>query len=80
MTTDKKKIPASISDYIIEHYSEDFLFELKDVKKVKGELLYTIEVSKDDYLYTLVFTEKGTLINQEAEQAFPPDTHDEPTA
>jgi hypothetical protein len=78
MKTDK--IPFKISEYITEHFVEDFLFTVKETKKIEGHTFYTIEVSKDDYIYTLRFSEDGDLISKEADEAFPPDTHEEPIA
>lgn len=74
------KIPHKISDYITEHFKEDFLFDIKETKKIKGHTFYTIEVSKDDYIYTLRFSEEGDLLSKEADEAFPPDPHEEPVA
>lgn len=75
----EQKIPSGISDYINDHFREDFLFTVKGVKEISGHTVYTIEVSKDDYIHTLRFNENGHLLKKEAEQAFPPDTHEEPT-
>jgi hypothetical protein len=74
-----EKIPYRISDYIQEHFKEDFLFEVKEIKEINGHPLYVIEVSKDDYIHTLRFNEHGTLLSEDAEQAFPPDIHEEST-
>jgi hypothetical protein len=66
----EKKIPYGISDYIREHFSEDFLFRVKEVNESKGHSVYVVEVSQDDYIYTLRFNEEGVLLNEDAEQAF----------
>jgi hypothetical protein len=79
MKTDQE-IPLGISSYIGDHFKEDFLFEVKGVKQIKGHSIYTVEVSKDDYIHTLRFNEDGTLIEEKAEQAFPPDIHEEQTS
>jgi hypothetical protein len=73
----EKRIPHGISDYIQEHFKEDFLFDVKEVKEIDGHSVYTVEVSKDDYIHTLRFNEEGTLLKEEAEQAFPPDRHEQ---
>ncbi|HEX5168376.1 MAG TPA: hypothetical protein VFW11_04340 [Cyclobacteriaceae bacterium] len=73
------KIPAKVLDYVSEHFRDDFLFEVKASKKVHGRNVYSIEVSKDNYIYTLLFNEQGDMIKSEVVQAFPPDIHDEPT-
>lgn len=78
MSTDKAKLPYKISHYITERFREDFLFKLKEVGQIKGQTHYTIEVAKDDYIHTLVFNEDGQLVKEQADEAFPPDTHDEP--
>jgi hypothetical protein len=72
-------IPFKITDYIREHFREEFLFEVKKVIQVKGHPQYEVEVSKDDYIYKLSFNENGDLLKEEAEQAFPPDEHEGPT-
>lgn len=53
--------------------------EVKSVKKVKGHPHYSLEVTKDDHIYLLEFSEGGKLLNEEAVEAFPPDGHDELT-
>lgn len=77
MTTHKEKLPYKISDYITERFREDFLFKVKEVSQIHGQTYYTIEVAKDDYIHTLVFNEDGQLVKDQADEAFPPDTHDE---
>lgn len=75
----QKGIPFEISEYIRNHFREDFLFHVKEVKEVGGHSEYVVEVSKDDYDYTLRFNEKGKLLKEDAEQSFPPDIHEEQT-
>jgi len=79
MTPKTQKIPAKISDYIADHFREDFLFEVKAVKQIGGHVYYMIEVSKDNYVHSLRFNEDGDLVKEEADQAFPQDIHDEQT-
>ena len=64
------KLPHSISSYVREHFREDFLFEVKDIRRVKGRLTYSVEVAKDDVIYMLKFNEEGKLLSEETEQAF----------
>ena len=73
----EQRIPFKISEYITDHFKEDFLFEVKDIKEIHGHTIYSIEVSKDDYIHKLRFNEDGTLVKEESEQAFPPDIHEE---
>ena len=68
-----QRIPYRISDYINEHFREDFLFEVKSIKEEKGHTFYTIEVSKDDYIHVLRFNEDGQLLKEETDPAFPLD-------
>jgi hypothetical protein len=75
----EETIPYGISDYIREHFKEDFLCHVKDVKKNNGHSTYFVEVSKDDYIYTLRFNDDGVLLKEDTEQAFPPDIHEEQT-
>lgn len=79
MKTNNQKLPYQITEYIKEHFREDFLFEVKEVRQIKGHWYYTIEVTKDNYSHTLRFSENGELIKDEADQTFPPDVHEEPT-
>jgi hypothetical protein len=71
-----QRIPFGITEYIRDHFKDDFLFELKDVREVSGRPVYTVEVSKDDYIHSLKFNEDGTLLKEEAKEAFPPDSHE----
>jgi hypothetical protein len=71
-------LPYRITEYINGHFKEDFLFEVKDVRKVKNRWFYTVEVSKDNYIQTLKFNDKGEVISGDTEEAFPPDIHEEP--
>jgi hypothetical protein len=71
-----EKLPVNISEYINNNFTDDFLVSVKDVRSVKGQPHYFIEVSKDDYIHMLEFNETGVLVSKRAEQAFPPDNHD----
>lgn len=73
----KNSIPYGISQYITNRFRDEFLFELKDVKPVKGHLYYTVEVSKDNHIHTLLFDEAGKLVKDDTQQAFKSDDHDE---
>ena len=79
MTENMQKLPYGISDYIREHFREDFLCEVVEVQKMKGHFDYLIEVSKDERIHHLHFNENGTLLKEEIEPAFPKDIHEEPT-
>lgn len=78
MNASSQRFPLRISEYVKDHFREEFLFEVKDVRQIKGQWYYTIEVTKDNYIHTLRFNEKGELVNEKADQAFPPDIHEEP--
>jgi hypothetical protein len=78
MKTDER-IPFGVTDYIQKKFREEFLFEVKDIRKNNGHAVYTIEVSKDDYIHTLRLDENGTLLKEEVSEAFPPDIHEERT-
>ncbi len=71
-----QSIPFKISEYIQDHFKEDFLFEVKDIKKIREQLYYFVEVTKDDYIHSLQFNEQGDLVEKNAEEAFPPDLHE----
>lgn len=79
MKTTNQKLPYQISEYIKNHFRDDFLFEVKEEKQIKGRWYYTLQVTKDNYIHTLKFNEDGELIKDEADQAFPPDVHEGPT-
>ncbi len=74
---ENKKIPYKISEYIKEHFRDEFLFEVKEVKQVKGHWYYAVEVTKDDVIHKMKFNEKGALIDEAADDAFPTDWHEE---
>ena len=78
MATENQKLPIQITDYINDHFREDFLFEVKEVKQLKDHVFYTVEVTKDDFIHTLEFNEKGVIVKKDAVPAFPPDIHEEP--
>lgn len=69
-------IPVGISNYIRDHFQEDFLFDVKRVTQSNGHTIYTVEVAKDDYIHTLTFNEEGILLKKDAREAFPPDIHE----
>lgn len=70
------KLPYKISAYINDHFKEEFLFDVKSVRKEKQGVIYTVEVSKDGYIEVLTFNEEGNILNRDAKQAFPMDDHD----
>jgi hypothetical protein len=75
----EQQLPYGISEYIKEHFREDFLFDVKEVRQVKGHSYYTVEISKDNFIHTITFNERGEVMTEQTDQAFPPDIHDEPT-
>ena len=76
MDARSERLPFAISSYIQSHFQEDFLCKVRSIKSVDGHLRYALEVTKDDHIHNLTFNEDGKLLQEEAEQAFPPDTHD----
>ena len=70
------KLPYKISAYINDHFKEEFLFDIKSVRKEKQGVIYTVEVSKDGYTHVLTFDGEGNILNSDAKQAFPMDDHD----
>lgn len=71
-------LPLKASAYIQDHFREDFLFEVKEVKMIKGQLNYFVEVTKDDYIHSLRFNEQGNLVEGKSDEAFPTDIHEQP--
>jgi hypothetical protein len=69
-------IPYKVSEYIQHLFREDFLFEVKNVKEINGQLRYFVEVSKDNIINFLQFNEQGELVTSSVEEAFPPDIHE----
>jgi hypothetical protein len=80
MKTKTQTLPLKVSEYIQDHFREDFLFEVKEVKKIKGQFHYFVEVTKDDYVHSLQFNEQGNLVDDRAEETFPTDIHEEQTS
>ena len=70
------RLPYGISSYIQDRFRDDFLCEVKSVQQDKGHFRYALEVTKDEHIYHLRFNEAGKLLQEEAEEAFPPDSHD----
>lgn len=73
---EKIRLPFKASEYIRNHFREDFLLEVKNTKQIDGRRYYTVEVTKDDYIHTLRFDEHGVLVKKEEEEAFPTDMHE----
>ena len=78
MTLDKQKLPYAATEYITKRFREDFLFEFKERRKVKDKWVYVVEVSQDGYIHSLHFDERGGLLNEEVDPAFPADAHEGP--
>lgn len=72
-----EKVPYKISEYIRNTFREDFLCSIKSYSGDKGNKFYTAEVTKDDLIHYLKFDDKGNLMKDDADQAFPPDIHEE---
>ncbi len=66
-----EQVPYPISEYIKRRFRDDFLFELKAHRRGHGINQYIVEVAKDEYVYTLTFSEHGSLLREEDEPAFP---------
>ena len=45
---------------------------------MKDHVNYIVEVTKDNFIHTLEFNEKGVIVKEDAVPAFPPDIHEEP--
>jgi hypothetical protein len=76
MADNLQKIPPKAVEYIKEYFREDFIFDLKGVRKFRGEDYYLVEVAKDEYIHHLTFNESGKLVDQIADEAFPSDELD----
>lgn len=70
-TDESKKIiealPLGISEYLKEHFREDFLTETKKTINKAGKVTYNVQVSSQNSLYHLKFNSKGILIEKEME-------------
>ena len=73
---ENRRLPYKASEYIKNHFREEFLFELKETKQIDGHWFYTVEVTKDDYIHTLRFDDQGALVKKEEDEAFPTDMHE----
>ncbi|ELR73889.1 hypothetical protein C900_00053 [Fulvivirga imtechensis AK7] len=72
----KSKVPYKVSEYIRDTFREEFLCSIKSYTR-DGKTYYLAEVTKDDLIHHLKFDEKGQLMKDDADPAFPPDIHDE---
>ena len=73
----KKPIPAGISEYIREHFRNDFLTDIRAVKNKSGELFYYVDVTHDKNLFHLKFDAYGNLLLRETEPIMELDDEDE---
>lgn len=69
-------LPASINEYIREHFYEDFLAEIRE-QTGKDGLYYEVDITKDEILHHLVFNKEGHLISSNSEPLFPQDPHED---
>jgi hypothetical protein len=74
-----QKLPSQIIDYVNDHFREDFLLEVKEVRKTSTGWVYSIEVSKDNFIHKLRFNQNGSIVSGNSEEAFPADNHEGPS-
>ncbi|SMO65947.1 hypothetical protein [Solitalea koreensis] len=75
MIENMEVIPYKISEYIQEHFRDDFLSEIKKVRDLQN-VFYEVEITQNNLTYYLRFNEMGTLISEEADPTFPEDDHE----
>jgi len=73
MLGNQGKIPMKAVEYIKSTFRKEFVFDLKGVRKYKGQQYYLVDVSKDDYIHHLRFNQSGHLVEAVADEAFPSD-------
>jgi hypothetical protein len=66
-----QRLPLVISEYIRSRFSEECLFEVKKIREKENRLYYTVEISTDDYVHTMVFNAAGKVVNEELNENFP---------
>ncbi|WP_143961124.1 hypothetical protein [Litoribacter populi] len=65
------KLPVKAVEYLKENFRKEFIFDLKETRKVEGETFYKVEVSKDGLIHHLTFNRAGQKVNEIADEAFP---------
>lgn len=60
-------IPPAISEYIRDHFKEDFLTEINSYMNSKGEINYSVDISNENTLYHLKFHSDGRLFQKDME-------------
>lgn len=74
MKTDEHlHLPLGITEYIREQFREDFLFAVKKIFVKNGLKHYLVQVSKDDFIHMLTFDERGRIVVNQTDPAFPSD-------
>jgi hypothetical protein len=74
---EKNPIPAGISEYIRDHFRDDYLTEVRTVKNKAGDLFYFVDVTHDQNLFHLKFDAHGRLVLQETEPILQLDDEEE---
>ena len=76
MIENKEVIPYKISEYIQEHFRDDFLSEIRKAHDTFGRTFYEVDITQNELTYHLTFNERGTLMKEEAEPTFEQDEHE----
>ncbi len=63
----KTPIPAGISEYIKNHFRDDYLTDIRTVTGNSGDTSYFVDVTHDKSLFHLKFDSQGKLVLQETE-------------
>jgi len=71
-----KKLPFEISKYISDHYLEGQVTDIKTAKDKHGHKAYLVNISKNDMVYHLKFTESGKLITSDSEPIYDEDYYE----
>ena len=78
MKPETQNLPAKALEYIQDFFHEDFMIEVKEVRKINGHLHYFVEVSKDEMIHPLHFNEQGNLIVAAPSDPYHADLLEEP--
>jgi len=70
------KLPVKISNYIKQNFREDYLIEVKPILGKKHNTFFKIDITENDVIHHLEFSEKGLVIKHDSEPLFKEDYYE----
>jgi len=70
------KLPAKITEYIRNNFREGYLMEIKPVTTKTHRTFFKIDITENEILHHLQFSEKGILTKHESEPLFKEDYYE----